>query len=68
MKRNKYTQDVHCQYCGTLMTLDDIDYNFEGNQNNYWLCQNCNGTCFQKVRYGKVVKSEFSNGEENEKN
>jgi ssDNA-binding Zn-finger/Zn-ribbon topoisomerase 1 len=70
MTGNKYTKDKPiCPICGQPMNLDDIDYNFDGNQDNYWVCnnENCNNgriyfnvSAFQKVRYGKVVKTEFN--------
>ena len=30
------------------MYLDDIDYNFDGNQDNYFICNNDNASYFQK--------------------
>ena len=48
-----------CKYCGKEMNLDDVDYNFKGNQDNYWLCDNCHASAFEKIRYGKSVKVDF---------
>ena len=41
------------------MELDDVDYNFKGNQDNYWVCGNCNARAFEKIRYGKSVRVDF---------
>lgn len=41
------------------MILDDVDYNFKGNHDNYWLCEKCHSACFEKIRYGKSVKVTF---------
>ena len=60
VNKNRYTQDIACKYCGKLMTLDDIDYNFEGNQNNYWTCFDCKSSCFEKIRYGKSICRQWS--------
>lgn len=54
---------VVCRNCGTEMLLDDIDFNFRGNQNEYWICKNCNSSFFIKIRYGKEVSRVFSLGE-----
>lgn len=48
-----------CKYCGSEMKLDDVDYNFKGNQDNYWICDNCGTGCFEKIRYGKSCYKEF---------
>ena len=54
-----YTKEVICKYCGEKMALDDVDYNFKGNQDNYWLCDNCHASAIEKIRYGKSVKVDF---------
>ena len=33
---------MKCKYCNSEMRLDDVDYNFKGNKDNYWVCDNCN--------------------------
>ena len=52
-----------CKVCGAAMRLDDRDYNFKGNYDNYWVCDHCNTTCFEKVRYGKSVSEEWVNND-----
>lgn len=54
-----------CKFCGSSMIVDDVDYNFPGNKDIYWGCDNCNSTCFEKIRYGKSVFIEFCKGENN---
>lgn len=48
-----------CKYCGKKMRLDDVDYNFKGNQDNYWICDNCHAGAFEKIRYNKSVSVKF---------
>lgn len=45
-----------CAYCkiGELR-LDDIDYRFNGNQDEYLWCPHCRAAVFCKVRFGKVI-------------
>ncbi len=48
-----------CKFCNSEMRLDDRDYRFKGNQDNYWACDDCNASCFEKIRYGKSISKEF---------
>lgn len=59
----KDNQCPHCPQCKFIMDLDDVDYNFKGNQNEYWCCPNydCDISAFVKVRYGRVISVEFIN-------
>ena len=59
----KDTQYPHCPHCKLIMELDDIDYNFSGNQDEYWYCANydCDIHAFVKVRYGRAISVEFVN-------
>lgn len=45
-----------CKYCKTEMILDDCDFNFNGNKDNYWVCNNCGAFTWEKIRYGKSIK------------
>lgn len=45
-----------CNECGSEMYLDDKDYNFKGNYDNYWCCDKCTTSCIEQVRYGKPFK------------
>ena len=49
-----------CKYCGKEMILDDTDFRFDGCEDRYWLCENCEASCFEKIRYHKSVGHEFS--------
>lgn len=48
-----------CKYCGKEMKLDDVDYNFKGNKDNYWICENCNASAIEKIRYSKSISVKF---------
>ena len=45
-----------CRECNNDMYLDDVDYNFKGNKDNYWCCEKCQTSCIEKIRYGKSFK------------
>lgn len=45
---------VKCPFCEREMILDDRDFNFKGNCDNYWVCYHCHCTAFEKVRFGKT--------------
>lgn len=45
-----------CKTCKAEMRLDDVDFKFKGNKDNYWLCDKCNTAAFEKIRYGKTCK------------
>ena len=38
------------------MILDDVDFNFKGNQDNYYYCYECHTSAIVKIRYGRIVK------------
>lgn len=46
------------------MILDDCDFNFKGNKDNYWMCNNCGAYAWEKIRYGKSIKVNFEKGEQ----
>lgn len=45
-----------CKECGVEMYLDDKDYNFKGNYDNYWVCEKCQTSCIEQVRFGQSFK------------
>lgn len=47
---------MKCSECGKEMRLDDKDYNFKGNYDNYWSCDNCNTSCLEQVRFGQSFR------------
>lgn len=56
-----------CPKCGKAMELDDIDYNFKGNQNEYWICDDsCCMSAFVKVRYGKALNISYTDEDANQ--
>lgn len=52
-----------CRYCQQEMTLDDCDYNFKGNYDNYWVCERCGVSYFESIRFGKFYKGRWHKGE-----
>lgn len=50
---------MNCKFCGNKMRLDDVDFNFPGNKDNYWVCNTCGAFAFEKIRYGKSVNIQF---------
>ena len=65
MKHNEYSKlkIPKCPVCGKEMYLEDIDYNYDGNQENYFGCNNDNVSCFQQVRHGKIIFEEVKENE-----
>lgn len=57
---------MKCHFCDSEMILDDCDYNFKGNKDNYWICEKCNSFTFEKIRYGKSIYKEFHKSENGE--
>lgn len=45
-----------CLECESEMFLDDKDFNFKGNYDNYWCCTVCQTSCIEQVRYGRPMK------------
>ena len=37
------------------MFLDDKDFNFKGNYDNYWCCEKCQTSCIERVRFAQPV-------------
>lgn len=50
---------MKCISCQNDMILDDIDYNFKGNKDNYYVCEQCDIACFEKIRDNKSVFVHF---------
>lgn len=45
---------MKCKECGRPMRLDDVDRNFKGNEDKYWVCEHCMTSCIEQVRYGQT--------------
>ena len=52
-----------CKNCKKEMLLDDVDFNFKGNKDNYYICENCHTSCIEKIRYNKQVNVEWNEEE-----
>lgn len=48
-----------CKECGSEMFLDDKDFNFKGNYDNYWCCTKCQTSCIEQVRFGQSFKENW---------
>ena len=48
-----------CKECGSEMYLDSKDYNFKGNYDNYWCCNQCQTSCIEQVRFNQSFKEIF---------
>ena len=40
-----------CKECGSKMCIDDRHTNFKGNYDIYWVCENCQTSCIEEVRF-----------------
>lgn len=52
--QNRYKKK--CPICDSGLETYDIDYNFEGNQDEYANCNNCHTSFIFYIRYGKLWK------------
>lgn len=43
-----------CRECYSEMYLDDTDYNYKGNYDQYWCCKSCQTSCIKEVRGGSL--------------
>lgn len=57
---------MKCAKCGEEMYLDDKDYNFKGNYDDYWCCPKCDTYCVEEVRFGQSYR-ELWHSENNSK-
>lgn len=60
MKSNYLKEPPKCRVCGKPMILNDIDFNFKGNQDEYYDCPFWHESALVKIRYSKVIKIERS--------
>ena len=49
-----------CKECKENMILDDVDYNFKGNQDNYFTCNDCHISALVNIRYYKIARVTWS--------
>ena len=55
LKRDCYIRK--CPICGGDIEIDDIDYNFKGNQDEYAYCHHCHVALITKVRFNAPLKT-----------
>lgn len=51
---------MKCIKCGSVMILDDEDYQFKGCFDQYLYCPNCKVRGYTKTRYNKYILEEQS--------
>ena len=54
---------MECKFCKNKMRLDDVDFTFKGNKDNYYICDKCGATACEMIRYGKSIKIEWDKSE-----
>ncbi len=54
---------MECKFCGNQMDKEDVDFNFKGNMDVYWICKKCNASAISKIRYGHFWKCEWEREE-----
>lgn len=54
-----YGYAIKCPKCGKSMKLDGIDRNVKGNQNEQYSCTTCQERAVVKVRYERIIKTEY---------
>ena len=53
-----------CENCGSDdIEADDLDFRFKGCQDEYYICNCCHRAIYVKVRYNKVCKVEYTQGD-----
>ena len=52
----KQRQKKTCKECGKEMYLDDIDFRFKGCFDNYFICENCQTSCIEEIRFNQSFK------------
>lgn len=46
---------MKCINCNEDMIVDNIDYNFKGNYDIYWVCPKCSLSAIEEVRFGSTM-------------
>lgn len=57
MDKKLYSKLKTCPNCGGKLLLDDLDYSFDGCQDEYYVCENYDVVVTVKVRYKKACKT-----------
>lgn len=47
---------MFCKECNKEMRIDDTDKNFPGNENIYYVCDNCETSCIEQIRFNQSFK------------
>lgn len=54
-------KNIKCIRCSSTMREDDCDFNFKGNYDVYYVCDNCHTAATLKVRYAKALSINYFN-------
>lgn len=57
---------MKCMFCGSEMVKDDVDFNFKGNYDIYWVCQHCPTSCIEQYRFSQSFKEIWHSENNNE--
>lgn len=50
---------IKCCNCGEHMDIDDIEYNFKGNKNEWLYCEKCKINCYAEIRFNQLFRIKF---------
>lgn len=48
-----------CPKCNDNVIVEDVDYNFKGNEDDYCYCDNCKVNFLIKIRFSKIYNVEI---------
>ena len=49
----KRSRKMKCIECGKDMVVDDIDFNFNGCYDIYFICEDCSVSSIEEIRFGQ---------------
>lgn len=55
----KAKQKKVCKECGKDMILDDIDFRFKGCYDNYFICEHCQTSCTEEIRFNQSFQEHW---------
>lgn len=50
---------MKCRFCGAEMYKDDVDEKFKGCKDVYWICETCQTSCIEEIRYFQRYKERW---------
>lgn len=52
---------MNCRYCNTEMIIDDVDKQFKGCKDVYYICTKCTGFCIAQIRFSQLFRELWHN-------